>query len=63
MEKIINILGWIAKRLKEPSTQAGLASIGALIHVNIDPGIYQQSVDVFMGITGLLSIVLKEKGS
>lgn len=61
MKKLLQILQWTANRLKEPSTMSGLAALAALVHINIDPGIYQQSVDVFAASTGLLGVILSEK--
>jgi hypothetical protein len=63
MDKILKVFNWLGARLKEPSTMAAVASIGTAVHVNIDPGIYQQSVDILIAISGILGIVLKEKGS
>ena len=58
MKKIFNTL---SLRLREPSTHAGLASLLALAHLNIDPGVLQYGVDGLAAIFGILGILLSEK--
>lgn len=38
---MMDLLSFLAARLKEPSTYASLATFAALMHVNIDPGLWK----------------------
>ena len=61
MKKLLQFLQWTINRLKEPSTMGSITALAALAHINVDPGIYQQSVDIFAASTGILGIILSEK--
>jgi hypothetical protein len=54
-------ISWFGDRLKEPSTWASLAGIAGLVHLNIDPGLWQHVADVGMAIGAFIAFVLPEK--
>lgn len=49
----------IFKRLKEPSTWAGISAVGVLF--GVPPGVMDLAVQVGLGVAGLLAVVLPEK--
>lgn len=62
MQNFDTFLGWLAKRLSEPSTWSGLAIILVTMHLNVPSGIMQSVTYIGMGVGGILSFVLTEKG-
>ncbi len=63
MKNLDDLLGWIAARLSEPSTYAGLGMLLVVMHLNAPAGVTQSITYIGMGVGGILSIVLKEKGA
>lgn len=57
------MLGKLFDRLKEPSTWAGLAAMIGTFGVQIPDDITKYGVMALAGIAGIVSFVLKEKGS
>lgn len=55
------LLLWIATRLKEPSTWAGLTGILAVININLDPGWIDQISFWGAIVAGALATGLAEK--
>lgn len=53
---------WIAARLKEPTTYGGIASILALIGVQISPEMQSEIITICMGVGGVLMVLMREKG-
>lgn len=51
---------WLLKRLKEPSTLAGLSALGVI--VGLPPGSVDAAGQVFSGVMALAAIVTHEKG-
>lgn len=51
---------WIAARLKEPSTYAGIAAVTAALGMSLPPGIIQNVTLIGTGIGGLLAFFLPE---
>ncbi len=60
---MLEILNFADARLREPSTWAGLAVLLGMLHVNVDPGLWQ--VVTLWGTAGAagLAILLTEAGS
>lgn len=52
----------IAKRLREPSTYAGIGVLLGLFGVQIAPDLMQTGVQAVSGIAGLAAILMSEKG-
>ena len=60
MDKLLGAFIFLKARLSEPSTHAALASLGAIIHVNLDPGQIQQYVDLASIAFGMMGFFVKE---
>ncbi|WAK01882.1 hypothetical protein [Methylobacter sp. YRD-M1] len=58
MEKIYRVFSYALNRLKEPSTFAAMASIGALIGLKIDPGLLQDIVTTASVVAGAVGVAL-----
>ena len=59
----MGFLETIVARLKEPSSYAALASVLAMVGVNVDPGLWQAIVVAATGVSGLAAFFLSEKGA
>ena len=55
------MLEGLLKRLKEPSTYAGIASIIGLFGIHVAPETWTAIIAVLTAVAGLLAIVLPEK--
>ena len=55
------MLEGLLKRLKEPSTYAGLASIVGLFGIHVAPETWTAIIAVLTAVAGLLAIILPEK--
>jgi DMSO reductase anchor subunit len=51
---------WLAARLKEPSTYAGLAAVAAVFHMGIPPDALTAITQIGTGVGGLLAVFLAE---
>lgn len=58
-----NILKFLDDRLGEPSTYASLATLLALLHVNVDPGLMHAITLWGAAIAGVLGFVLAEQSA
>ena len=56
-------VSWIASRLKEPSTWAGIAAGLAALGVNLDPGLVKYVTMIGMGLGGVLAFLLPEQSA
>mgnify|MGYP006290738051 CR=1 FL=1 len=56
----MRFLIWVAERLKEPSTWAGLTVLLTTAGLNIDPELWKEIGTVSGGLAGLILIVTKE---
>ena len=56
-------MNYLIARFSEGSTYAAVAALLAGFGLQLDPGIVQNIALVGTGITGLLGILLKEKGT
>lgn len=56
-----NIITGIANRFKEPSSYAGFAGLLGLAGIQLPDGIFENIVFILSGISGVISVVLKEK--
>ena len=52
----------IISRFKEPSSNAALTGVLALVGINVDPGLMQQISTALAAIAGIAGFFLKEKG-
>lgn len=56
-----NAGNWLVARLKEPSTYAGIAAIGALVAGHaLDPGTMKVITTAGSGLAGLLAVIVSE---
>lgn len=60
----MNIVNWLIARLKEPSTWSGtgILAIGLSL-AGVDSEIVQKALTVGIAVSGLLSVMLKEKAN
>jgi hypothetical protein len=56
-------LSYVANRLKEPSTWAGLGTALTGAGVYIRPDLWQEIMGVGMTVSGLIAVLLKEPGT
>ena len=58
----MDILKYLAARLREPSTWASIAALLAVAHVNVDPGLWATVTAWGVIAAGVLGVVLTEVG-
>ena len=54
---------FLIARFGEPSTYGALAAMLAALGLHLDPGMLQSLTLIGTGITGLLGVLLRDKGS
>jgi hypothetical protein len=59
--KATNYLNYIFARLKEPSTYRGLAILGGIVGVSIDPSQWNAIAAAAAGVIGLVEVFRREK--
>lgn len=57
----MNTLSYLADRLREPSSWAGLAGILAAVGVSVSPEIWREATAAATGIAGLAAVLLRER--
>ncbi len=57
----MNALASLAARFKEPSSWAGIGSMLALLHLNLDPGLVNSVTLIGAGLAGLVAFFVPEK--
>ena len=55
----MNVLRYIAARLKEPSTLAGLSALGLLF--GLPPGTVDLAAQIIGGVAGLAAVVMPDR--
>ena len=55
-------MGYLLKRLAEPSTWTGLASIAIALGLGMPPGTIEAVTQIGIGLAGIAGVVLREKG-
>lgn len=60
---MMDLLKYLNARLAEPATWAAIATLLALLHVNIDPGLWHQITLWGSVVSGALGVLLTERGS
>lgn len=58
----VAVLKFAVTRLAQPSTWASIATLFTLLHVSIDPGMWQHLVDAGIAVSGLVGVILNERG-
>lgn len=53
---------YIMARLREPSTWSGIAAISVSLGLGLPPGAMEAVAQVGVGVAGLVSIFMREKG-
>lgn len=59
----MNLLSFIASRLKEPSSYAGLGAVLAAAGIHIDDSILQSAIQVLVSVAGLIAVLVPERAS
>jgi hypothetical protein len=54
-------LSYLADRLREPSSWAGLAGILAAVGVSVSPDIWREATAAATGLAGLAAVLLRER--
>lgn len=54
-------VSYVLARLSEASTWAGIAAMLTVLHVSIDPGLWQHIVDAGIACAGLAAAAIKEQ--
>lgn len=57
----MSIIVSILDRFKEASSWAGIASLLALVNINLEPGLVDKITIVGAAVAGLLAFILKDK--
>ncbi len=57
----MNALASLAARFKEPSSWAGIGSVLAIVHVNLDPGLINSITLIGAVLAGLVAFFVPEK--
>ncbi len=57
----MNFLMFLAERLKEPSTYAGLGAFLGAAGIHIDDALLQAIVQLLVSIAGLIAVLVPEK--
>lgn len=63
MDKVMGILGFLAARLKEPSTHAAIASAGMLVGMNVSDQMVTNTATVVSAVFSVMGIFFKEKSA
>lgn len=58
---MMGVLGYVAARLAEPSTWAGLSALLVAAHVNIPDGVMSSVTLAGTGLAGLLALLMAER--
>lgn len=56
-----NFLDWLAARMQEPSSYAGLASFLAIFHMSLPDGVVKNIAMAGAGVGGILAVVIHER--
>lgn len=57
----MDFLKWLAARMQEPSTYAGLSSMMGALHLSTAPGLVNGIIAMLTGVGGVLAFVISEK--
>jgi hypothetical protein len=57
----MNTLSYLADRLREPSSWAGLAGILAAVGVSVSPDIWREATAAATGLAGLAAVLMRER--
>ncbi len=57
----MDLLASLAARFKEPSSWAGIGSVLAVLHLNLDPGLVNSIAMIGAGVAGVIAFIVPEK--